>query len=632
MNHVRHSTMTVRIVAAVVGLAFVLSLGAYARFTYALTQAEVDVICALVSCDADTKAALSALVTGGTSGGTCPVLTQPLTVGAQGTAVVNLQNYLIGNGRSIPAGATGYFGTQTKAAVAAWQTANGVMPALGYWGPISLAKYNSICTSGGSGSGTGSTPTTGGAEGGIVVTQEGSPSNGTDLHEGETKVVSAFEIEADDDSAMTVNRVDVNFSHRPWLYVDTLALYCDGDLLEEEDGLSSSDFTEITSGSDYRWRLSGLNHSIPAGEEQRCEVEATAISGSDKTDTTITITHAVDSVRASDTSGLQHEEPSTAFTRTFDFQDEEAATLNVTLHGDEPDDAIVVDVSDSGTTDDVVLCELNIEAEQQDSFLNGFDVQFGVKNNDAQSIFDELRVEDDDGNVLETATSVGTTSRITGFDPDVELPQDEKVHLRIVAEVKDTDDVGLSGGFAASTTILSTTIDAEDAGFDDVDVSGLSNVLCEDRHFYEDAPIFTLTDDMIEGIDDGSGNTKKADATLEVRVTAGDTDVYLHGFGYGGWIASSTPAASSTTGDFTSGDASDEDATAEEIWKIPAGSSRNFTFTARLDQTNGSGTIFSKLDTASFTYGNDTTVGDADDVVYNFGIDDFETDLVTLEP
>ncbi len=51
---------------------------------------------------------------------TCTI-TDTLTIGASGTAVTCLQQYLIANGFSIPAGATGYFGTQTQSAVAAWQ-------------------------------------------------------------------------------------------------------------------------------------------------------------------------------------------------------------------------------------------------------------------------------------------------------------------------------------------------------------------------------------------------------------------------------------------------------------------------------------------------------------------------------
>ncbi|MEO6536671.1 MAG: peptidoglycan-binding protein [Candidatus Paceibacterota bacterium] len=64
-----------------------------------------------------------------------------LHIGLRGTDVTELQTELIAAGYSIPAGPTGYFGTQTRSAVAAWQKANGVAPAVGFFGPISRAKY-----------------------------------------------------------------------------------------------------------------------------------------------------------------------------------------------------------------------------------------------------------------------------------------------------------------------------------------------------------------------------------------------------------------------------------------------------------------------------------------------------------
>ncbi|MBI2637838.1 MAG: peptidoglycan-binding protein, partial [Candidatus Sungbacteria bacterium] len=66
-------------------------------------------------------------------------------VGSRGDDVTCLQNYLKGTGHfTYAGGATGYFGSVTKTAVAAWQAANGVSPAAGYWGSLSQAKYSSM--------------------------------------------------------------------------------------------------------------------------------------------------------------------------------------------------------------------------------------------------------------------------------------------------------------------------------------------------------------------------------------------------------------------------------------------------------------------------------------------------------
>jgi len=46
--------------------------------------------------------------------------TRDLTLGSTGADVTELQTWLISKGQSIPAGATGYFGVQTRAALASW--------------------------------------------------------------------------------------------------------------------------------------------------------------------------------------------------------------------------------------------------------------------------------------------------------------------------------------------------------------------------------------------------------------------------------------------------------------------------------------------------------------------------------
>lgn len=67
-----------------------------------------------------------------------------LEYGDEGGYVSDLQTLLINNGYSIPAGATGSFLEQTKTALAAFQTANNISPALGYFGPATRAMMKSL--------------------------------------------------------------------------------------------------------------------------------------------------------------------------------------------------------------------------------------------------------------------------------------------------------------------------------------------------------------------------------------------------------------------------------------------------------------------------------------------------------
>lgn len=98
----------------------------------------------------------------GVSGAPPPNITQNLGPGSKGEQVKTLQNWLISQGFDISAGATGYYGDQTKAAVAAWQQKAGFDTGgnPGYFGPRSIAYLAQTQTSDtGGGTGTGGTGT-----------------------------------------------------------------------------------------------------------------------------------------------------------------------------------------------------------------------------------------------------------------------------------------------------------------------------------------------------------------------------------------------------------------------------------------------------------------------------------------
>lgn len=144
-------------VSLVAGFAFTFTASKAEAAT--LTSSQISAIVSLLQsfgADASTIANVSASLngtapTGGSTGGSMTggcTFTRNLTVGSKGDDVTCLQKALIAAGYSLPAGATGYFGSQTVAAVVAWQKAAGVSPAAGYFGAISRAAFGK--TSGGS--------------------------------------------------------------------------------------------------------------------------------------------------------------------------------------------------------------------------------------------------------------------------------------------------------------------------------------------------------------------------------------------------------------------------------------------------------------------------------------------------
>ncbi|MEK7641130.1 MAG: peptidoglycan-binding domain-containing protein, partial [Patescibacteria group bacterium] len=87
---------------------------------------------------------------GGTPGVILSEVSRPLTVGGRGNDVQSLQNFLISRSVGSAAqklqavGATAYFGSLTRAALAEFQKSVGIYPPLGYFGPITKAYLKTI--------------------------------------------------------------------------------------------------------------------------------------------------------------------------------------------------------------------------------------------------------------------------------------------------------------------------------------------------------------------------------------------------------------------------------------------------------------------------------------------------------
>ncbi len=96
--------------------------------------------------------------------------TRNLTIGSTGADVTALQTWLINKGFTIAAGATGYFGAQTKAALGSYQASVGISPAVGYFGPITRAQVAA--------NGSSTTTTTTGLPAGCTSTAGFSPTTG----------------------------------------------------------------------------------------------------------------------------------------------------------------------------------------------------------------------------------------------------------------------------------------------------------------------------------------------------------------------------------------------------------------------------------------------------------------------
>lgn len=238
-----------KVAAVATGLAMATSMLSLAPMAHAaaLSSAQVSSILSLLSsfgADASTIANVQASLTGGTPSSTTTTtssstFTKDLTVGSTGAEVTALQTTLISKGY-LSGSATGYFGSMTKAAVMKWQTAAGITPASGYFGPKSRAAFGGAMTGGS----TGGTMSAGTGTGLKVMLSPTSP-NGTVLVQGQG-IGDLADFVFANPTASPINVTALSFNRTGVSNDATLAnvyLYNNGTRLTDSAGVSASAFT-----------------------------------------------------------------------------------------------------------------------------------------------------------------------------------------------------------------------------------------------------------------------------------------------------------------------------------------------------------------------------------------------------
>lgn len=290
---IANSNVIAKIAAVVAGFGLVAM--SFAPVAKADTTTDVNAqIQALLSQIASLQAQL------GGSQSAAVVFNTDLTIGSTGTSVTALQTWLIGKGYSIPAGATGYFGAQTKAAVAAWQAASGITPAVGYFGPVSRAKANASggTTTGGTTTGGTTTGSTSGLSGGeATLSSFDLVAESGDLRENTTgaQIVSAkFDVKSGD---VRVERADLEFQGtnntddvKPWKYIKSISAWNGSTKLATMDVSNQDAWDDNDADSNhnlssgikyYKVSFTGLNYVVREGDSARLTFTVDTVSSID---------------------------------------------------------------------------------------------------------------------------------------------------------------------------------------------------------------------------------------------------------------------------------------------------------------------------------------------------------------
>lgn len=533
-------------------LALALALVGGATPAKALTQAEVNAIIQVLGLTGSQATLLQGLVTGGGSAGSCS-FTGDLTMGSRGADVTCLQNYLTGTGHfTFSGGATGYFGSITKAAVAAWQAANGVSPAAGYFGSISRAKYSSMAGPTPTTPTTPTTPpagiTTPGIEGTLTVSKNPSPSSGITIREGETKVaVLGLEIEAKN-SDLAVQRVKLNIGTTTTTYTKIFSrvYLMDGSTVVAQSDLNSS--TVFKEGSNYFVQITGFSWIVPKNTKRILTVAMDMMATIKAADQhTWTLTLPVDGVRALDGANIDQKSPSTAFSNdvTTAASLTDSANLIISLNSASP--VIREVVASQGTTEDeydkMDAAIFDLKAEKDSIKIVDMHVQVLKSVTVGASTATATTAYLYDGSTLVGSAAISSSAVAGGMDAlfddiDYVVPKDTTKPLTVKLDIRDAQgNPAIFEIWASSTGI---TAESSTGGT----ITKTGSTTGERVTVRNTGAEFTLLSKTIEKSATASQNnvsTSTAKATFTLRIKAVGADVMF------GTVASTSPLVGTTT-------------------------------------------------------------------------------------
>lgn len=492
-----------------------------------------------------------------------------LTVGSTGSEVVALQEVLLNAGYDIPAlssgtATKGYFGSQTKSAVMKYQAENGI-PNTGFVGPLTRAALNAggpvaggpvVCPAGFTctqntpvtvncpvgytctltGGGTtipGSVPgiSTPGVVGTLAASLWSTPS-GIVAYKGQSYDIAAYKVQASA-SDMALQNLSLDFDVRLWLYASSVTVKDDsGAVVGQVNNLSSSNFSELTVGSQYRLSVPVSNYVVKATQIKYLTVNVTFLSTSDRSTGTVTVTQSqirsVDGTGVTDTATVTDD-------RTFTYQGSGAGSIVVTTNSSSPQTGLV-QLSTSAQTQNVTLAIFDVKSQNAPSTLRS--VSFVVRTAETAKTVDELfsNIKLVAGNQTYSANSITaatTTATVAFTSLSIPLAADTYVPLKVVADVA-VDTNGVLDGTAASTTLVAAGTAAgttnnpvvEDASFSTLDVN--------EATFASNALTFTSAGLSAGGlaVEYGALNsiadgTTTQTVTFAFSLTAGNNPIYV---------------------------------------------------------------------------------------------------------
>lgn len=582
--------------------------------------------------------------------------TTTLKVGSKGEAVKAVQT-LVG------ATVDGSFGPMTAAKVKVWQAANG-LTADGVFGAMSKAKANAGTTTGGTlpagcTSTAGYSSTTGAkCDGSTTVGTDNGPLTGgagdleitttsTDVEnevvEGTDEKVLGFKVEAMDSDVLvknlklTLENTDTDGSYRVADYVDTVEIYMGSTKVGE---VAASDFSK--DGHVYSKSVTLNNAIIRQGSSKKATfyVVVNAISNIDGDDIGQNSWDlSVDNVRFQDATGviMTSDDTTLPLEKTFIFTDlAGSGDLDFKVSkGSSSPIAQNVEVSDTGSTSNVLMLEFKLKAEGSDFSFDQLDVALDGTVAGAKTLADvlgELTLKEGSTELASYSDFTAADDQNVTFELDdtYTVDKDDTVTFRVYAKVNDVDNY--TSGDSLKVSFLD--VDAEDDNGDVISESG--SAAGETQTFVSDVPTFALVGTPTLAVSTHTDGTATGEedmykATFVFNVTAPENqDVFLplDTFAYG--TAGTSGVEYTVTGGSTITSAAMEYSGTGDIdetssYKVAEGTTEKFTLNVYLKGNDLQG----KVAMTSVWYEiSDTTPNGTPEVTSGFT--NFKTPLVLL--